>query len=431
MSESDIESSPVLCVVLKGYPRLSETFIAQEIRELELSGFTVQIVSLRHPYDPATHPIHDEIEASVLYLPEYLHQEPVRVIKALLSCLTRRQFWRTAIRFVNDLRRDFTRNRLRRFGQGCVMATEASAGAKLFYSHFMHTPASVTQYASVLRSMPWSISAHAKDIWTIPDWEKREKLDSVEWLVTCTRSNFEHLSELLNSGDHSASANHQGTARPGHVNLVYHGIDLSRFPSPPPRNQTADGSSEELAVTLLSVGRTVTKKGYAYLLHALVNLPEHLHWRFVHIGGGELTEELNDLAVSLGIDQSINWLGGQPQSVVLEALQSADLFVLPSVIGDDGDRDGLPNVLMEAQSQKLACLSTNISGIPELIDHQLTGWLVDERDVDQLRAALIRLITDPTLRETLAARGYEKLHTQFSHTRCLDRLLELLNDSVR
>jgi len=87
MSKPDLESSRALCVVLKGYPRLSETFIAQEIRELELSGFTVQIVSLRQPYDPATHPIHDEIEAQVLYLPEYLHQEPLRVIRALWFCL--------------------------------------------------------------------------------------------------------------------------------------------------------------------------------------------------------------------------------------------------------------------------------------------------------------------------------------------------------
>jgi len=304
------------------------------------------------------------------------------------------------------------------------MAAEATQQAQFFYSHFMHTPSSVTQYASMLRSVPWAISAHAKDIWTIPDWEKREKLDSAEWLVTCTRSNYEHLTELADNTAH-------GMANPGRVNLVYHGIDLSRFPAPPAKEQTADGSSRERAVTLLSVGRTVTKKGYAYLLHALVSLPDHLHWKFVHIGGGELTEELKDLALSLGIDQSISWLGGQPQSVVLESLQSSDLFVLPSVIGEDGDRDGLPNVLMEAQSQKLACLSTNISGIPELIEHTLTGWLVDERDVDQLTDALVKLITDPALRQTLAAHGYDKLHAEFSHKNCLNRLLELLNLSVK
>ena len=421
MSELDTKNPPDLCVVLKGYPRLSETFIAQEIRELERHGFTIRIISLRQPYDPATHPIHDEIEAAVLYLPEYLHLEPVRVFKALLGCLGRHGFWRAAIQFARDMVRDLSRNRLRRFGQGCVMAHEAPPSARFFYAHFMHTPASVTQYASLLTATPWAISAHAKDIWTIPDWEKREKLQSSEWLVTCTRSNFEHLSAL---------------ARPtsdndGGVNLVYHGIDLSRFTSPAARTHRNDGSSEELAVTLLSVGRTVTKKGYAYLLRALANLPDQIHWKFIHIGGGELTEELETLARSLGIEQSINWMGGQPQSMVLEALQSADLFVLPSIIGEDGDRDGLPNVLMEAQSQQLACLSTNISGIPEIIDHGTTGWLVDERNVDQLADALTMLITDAKLRENLANSGYEKLHANFSHTTCLTRLLQLLKASVK
>jgi len=425
MSELNTKWSPTLCVVLKGYPRLSETFIAQEIRELERSGFNIQIVSLRHPYDPATHPIHDEIVAKTLYLPEYLHHEPGRVFKALMWCLVRRHFSRAALQFAKDFSRDRSRSRLRRFGQGCVMAAEVPSQVGLFYAHFMHTPASVTQYASLLSSTPWAISAHAKDIWTIPDWEKREKLDSAEWLVTCTRSNFEHLSRLASTRHTPATDNDNG------VNLVYHGIDLSRFASPPPRSHTADGSSKELAVTLLSVGRTVKKKGYSYLLHALANLPDHLHWKFVHIGGGALTGELMDIASSLGIDQSISWLGGQPQSVVLEALQSADLFVLPSIIGEDGDRDGLPNVLMEAQSQKLACLSTNISGIPELIDHRLTGWLVDEQDVDQLASALTMLITDSRLRKSLAEHGYEKLHANFSHTTCLTRLQELLEASIQ
>ena len=426
MSALDAKSAPFLCVVLKGYPRLSETFIAQEIRELERNGYRIQIVSLRYPYDPATHPIHDEIKADVLYLPEYLHQEPGRVFKALLGCVGQYKFWRAANQLVKDFFRDPGRNRLRRFGQGCVMAHESSANAHFFYAHFLHTPASVTQYASLLTSTPWAISAHAKDIWTIPDWEKREKLQSIEWLVTCTRSNFEHLKSLATAEQPSFTTRHDGI-----VNLVYHGIDLSRFAGPARRTHRNNGSSEEQAVTLLSVGRTVTKKGYSYLLHALRELPDELHWRFIHIGGGELTGELEALAASLGIEQSITWMGGQPQSVVLEALQNADLFVLPSIIGEDGDRDGLPNVLMEAQSQQLACLSTNISGIPELIDHGTTGWLVDERDSDQLADALTTLIKDEKLRESLAKCGYEQLHARFSHTACLTRLLELLDASVK
>jgi glycosyltransferase involved in cell wall biosynthesis len=426
MSERAPEKHATLCVVLKGYPRLSETFIAQEIRELEKIGFNLQIISLRHPYDPATHPIHDEIVADVLYLPEYLHLEPLRSVVALGKCMLKWRFWPTLWQFLHDLARDRSRNRIRRFGQACVMATEASPAARLYYAHFMHTPASVTGYAAALTSTPWAISAHAKDIWTIPPWEKREKLRSIEWLVTCTRANFEHLTELAAESTTAGT----DTATGNRVHLVYHGIDLTRFATPPPREYNADGSSSARSVTLLSVGRTVTKKGYRYLLESLSKLPQTLHWKFVHIGGGELTEDLQAQAEALGIADSISWLGGQPQSVVLDALQSADLFVLPSIIGEDGDRDGLPNVLMEAQSQKLACLSTNISGIPELIQHGETGWLVDQRDVQQLTDALNRLITNPAERERLAENGYNNLHANFSHTVCLTRLRALLDGSI-
>jgi len=428
------KSGPELCIVLKGYPRLSETFIAQEIRQLEQSGFNIQIVSLRQPYDSATHPIHDEIVADILYLPEYLHWEPVRVIKALFLCIVQKYFWRTTLQFFKDISRDRTRNRLRRFGQACVMATECSSRARFFYAHFMHTPSSVAGYASQLRSTPWAISAHAKDIWTIPDWEKREKLQSAEWLVTCTKANFDYLVSINSTAQFVSTEDNWTDGAVEHsdngVHLVYHGIDLARFDSPPSRDRLANGSSELLSVTLLSVGRTVTKKGYRYLLQALANLPANLHWKFVHIGGGELTEELQIQAKSLKIDQSIVWMGGKPQSVVLEALQTADLFVLPSIIGEDGDRDGLPNVLMEAQSQKLACLSTNISGIPELIDHGATGWLVDERRTDQLCEALELLITDPALRRRLASNGYENLRAKFSHDTCFTKLHDLLEHSM-
>lgn len=478
MSRINVDRQRTLCLVLKGYPRLSETFIAQEIRELERSGFIINIVSLRHPYDPATHPIHDEIVADVLYLPEYLHQEPMRVISALAHCVFRGfsrassganshsssrgksggksggksrdkshgNFWQAALQFAKDFRRDRTRNRLRRFGQACVMAREAPVQASFYYSHFMHTPASVTHYASLITGIRWGISAHAKDIWTIPEWEKRQKLQSIDWLVTCTKSNFEHLRALSTTvdsaatykptisahpADHTNTPDEQGATVAAKVHLVYHGIDLSRFSSPQPKPNIADGSDKQTPVNLLSVGRTVSKKGYEYLLQALSQLPTDLHWTFVHIGGGELTEQLQTLAKTLSIDSSITWCGAQPQSVVLDALNKADLFVLPSVIGDDGDRDGLPNVLMEAQSQKLACLSTNISGIPELIEHGVTGWLVDERNTDQLTAALTKLIKNPELRKSLASKGYDRLHAEFSHTTCLHTLHGLLEQSLQ
>jgi glycosyltransferase involved in cell wall biosynthesis len=406
---------PRIAVVLKGYPRLSETFIAQEIRALELRGFELCIFSLRRPYDPATHPIHAEIEAPVYYLPEYVHDDVARVLRAFLRNVWKPGFWKALGYFLRDLWRDPTRNRMRRFAQAQVLAREAPATVRHYYTHFMHTPASVSYYAAMISHRSWSISAHAKDIWTIPAWEIREKLRSADWAVTCTAGNDCYLSQL------------GGEAR---VELLYHGLDFSRFDQPHLDASLRDGSTTESAVRLISVGRAVDKKGYEYLLPALAALPQTLHWRFVHIGGGELLPQLQHQAKELGIDSRIEWLGALPQTEVLARYRDADLFVLPSKISDDGDRDGLPNVLMEAQSQQLACLSTRVSGIPELVIHAETGWLVEQKDSSALAQALETLMREPELRQRLGQAGFERVRRHFSMDRGIDTLAERLRQSL-
>src|SRR5437764_6108667 len=202
--------------VLKGYPRLSEAFIAQEIAALERRGLDILIVSLRRPTDERRHPVHREIRAEVRYLPEYLLREPLRVLRAWFTVRKWPTYPTARAQWLRDLARDPTPNRLRRFGQALVLAAELPRDVKRLHAHFLHTPASVARYAAILRELPWSGSAHAKDIWTTPQWEKREKLAACDWLVTCTRTNREHLAAL---------------APAGRVELVYHGVDLARFPA--------------------------------------------------------------------------------------------------------------------------------------------------------------------------------------------------------
>ncbi|MGI9425643.1 MAG: colanic acid biosynthesis glycosyltransferase WcaL, partial [Hyphomicrobiaceae bacterium] len=142
--------SDVIGVVLKGYPRLSETFIAQELRGLEEAGHKLRLFSMRHPTDTRHHPIHDEIEAPVVYLPEYLHLEPLRVLAAIARLCWRPRFWLAAWQWLKDLTGEPTRNRVRRFGQGCVLAAELPSDVGRLYAHFIHTPAAVTHYASLM-----------------------------------------------------------------------------------------------------------------------------------------------------------------------------------------------------------------------------------------------------------------------------------------
>jgi glycosyltransferase involved in cell wall biosynthesis len=303
--------------------------------------------------------------------------------------------------WLRDLARDPTPNRVRRFGQALVLAAELPPDVRRLHAHFLHTPASVTRYAALLRGLPWSGSAHAKDIWTTPDWEKREKLADCEWLVTCTGVNRDHLASL---------------APPGRVELVYHGLDSSRFPAPP-RREASNGPA-----AILSVCRLVEKKGVDTLLDALARLPSGLGWKLVHVGDGPLKKKLQKRAHTLGIAHRVEWRGALTQEKLLIEYRRADLFVLASRIARDGDRDGLPNVLAEAQSQGLACVATRVSAIPELVRDGISGVLVEADDAGALGAALQALIRDPARRGELGHGGQREVLERFRLESNLARL---------
>ena len=391
-------TSPPLAVLVKGWPRLSETFIAQELVALEEAGQSFEIWSLRHPTDVKRHPLHDRLKAKVRYLPEYLYQEPDRVwaaravAQALPGYAEAYRIWRA------DLARDPSHNRIRRFGQACVLAAEAPSEVLGLYAHFLHTPSSVARYAAVMRGLPWSFSAHAKDIWTSPDWEISEKLSSqhhgATFGATCTGFGARHLQ--LMSDD------------PSRIDLIYHGLDLARFPEPPVRKWRVAGDP----LNLMSVGRLVEKKGFDRLIAALALLPQDLDWHWTHIGGGGLNDLLQDMAKDAGVFERITWRGACDQPEVIKAMRASDLFVLPSRVAADGDRDGLPNVLMEAASQLLPILSTPVSAIPEFIDSGTHGLLSDDAP-QALADAILSLACTPRMPQEMAKAALVRLRRDF------------------
>ncbi|MFT6091225.1 glycosyltransferase [Sulfitobacter sp.] len=388
-----------LAVVVKGWPRLSETFIAQELVALEEAGLRFDIWSLRHPTDTKTHPLHDRLNAQVRYLPEYLRDDPARVSAAREAAQAMPGYGEALDAFERDLARDDTPNRRRRFGQACVMAHELPADTRGIYAHFLHTPSSVARYAAILRGLPWSFSAHAKDIWTSPEWELREKLNpathGAAFGATCTAFGAKHLRDLA--------------ADPNRIDLVYHGLDLSRFPDAPARRLRAPSDTFEM----MSVGRMVEKKGFDNLIDALALLPKTLDWRWTHIGGGALSDAMKNRAQDHGINDRIIWRGACDQPEVIAEMRKADLFVLPSRIAKDGDRDGLPNVLMEAASQKLPILSTPVSAIPEFIDSGVSGILSDDAPA-ALAKAMQDFAANPELGPRLAETAHKRLHAEFT-----------------
>ena len=401
-----------LAVVVKGWPRLSETFIAQELLALERAGIDFEIWSLRHPTDKKTHPLHDQLKAPVHYLPEYLKDEPPRVLKGLFSARRLPGFKAAYRQFRADFARDRTPNRVRRFGQACVLARELPKDIVGFYAHFLHTPASVARYAAIMTGKPWSFAAHAKDIWTSPDWELHEKLSDATYGArfgaTCTAYGASRLRDLA--------------TEPERIDLVYHGLDLNRFPEPPDRTPRDKGA----VLHLMSVGRLVEKKGFDRLIDALALLPKDLAWHWTHIGGGALSDQMRALASERGLEQHVTWRGACDQPEVIEAMREADLFVLPSRVAKDGDRDGLPNVLMEAASQKLPILSTPVAAIPEFIDHGVHGLLVEDAP-EKLAHEIEAFAARPDGGQSLADAAYARLLAEFRMQPGIERLVTRLN----
>ncbi|MFK8077057.1 MAG: glycosyltransferase [Granulosicoccus sp.] len=410
-------SADKIVVILKGYPRLSETFIAQELLGLEKAGKSLEFVSLRHPTDTKRHAVHDEIQAPVSYLPEYLHLSPWRVLKGAVSSLSKPGFTKALKLFLSDLKKDTTRNRIRRFGQALVLSAEWPVGGKWIYAHFIHTPADVALYTSTILGVPWSVSAHAKDIWTSPAWNIAQKLNSAQWTATCTQVGHEYLQSL--ASDSSS------------VHLSYHGLDLDRFPASDRALSPRDGSLENDPVIILSVGRAVKKKGYDVLLRALSLLPESLHWRFVYVGAGTELQAMKTMAAELNIDKNIIWTGAIDQKEVLKNYTNADMFALACRVTDDGDRDGLPNVLVEAASQALTCVSTRVSGIQELFEDNINGLLVDSENAEQLAIAVERAIESPALRLKLGEAAESQVRANLDYRSSVRQLVELFDSPLR
>ncbi len=405
------DGAPVLVVVVKGYPRVSETFIAQELHALERRGLRLAIVSLRHPYDRISHPVHAEIRAPVLYLPEYLVDAPLRVVRGHVRAFRQApgRYLATLRLWLRDLVRDPTPNRVRRLGQAGVLAAELPAGARHLHAHFLHTPASVARYAARLTGLGYSLSGHAKDVWTRPAWELSEKLRDADFTVTCTRANQEQLLRLA-------------PAAP--VHLVYHGLDHAFFAPPAAYGSARDGADPADPVRLLAVGRLQDKKGFDVLLRAVARVPRAVALTLV--GYGPQEAKLRRLARTLGLEGRIHWTGPLDHPAVRALYRESDLFVLAPRIVRNGDRDGLPNVVVEALSQGLPVVATRVSALPEIVEDGVNGRLVPPQDPAALAAALTELVADPAARRRLGVAAIRRVAEGWDLEAGADRLAALL-----
>lgn len=374
--------------VLKRFPRLSETFILREVLGLEASGLNVLVDALLPPEDGPTHPELAGVRARVRYLPRHPRLRNKGVLTVHVRVAVRHPLRWTALALSS--RRDGT---WRRFVQaGLVASRIRSVGATHVHAHFATAASEVATMAARLAGVTCSVTAHAKDIYhkdNAPLLARR--LAGADTVVTVSSHNVEHLNRVLSVG-----------ARVPDVRHIANGVPLGS-----PGDPTA-------STTLLCVARLVPKKGIDLLLEAAALLLEkHPQLKVDIIGDGPLRDELIAQSARLGLIGRVRLLGVATTSEVLAAMDKARAVVLPCRIDADGDRDGMPTVLVEALARGIPVVSTDIVGIRELVKDGETGLLVEPEDVRGLAAALDRLLVDPVLAARLGDAGRGLVGEQF------------------
>ncbi|MEM9816747.1 MAG: glycosyltransferase [Cyanobacteria bacterium P01_D01_bin.6] len=393
---------PVIGYLLKTFPKLSETFILNEMLELERQGLNLHVFSLRQPQDTYHHPAVSQLKAPVTYIPSLLPKwqcdEETDLIQSQIAW-SRRDF-ETVLELLEFYCDRPEERRFNEFLQGCYLAQEMEhLGIDHLHVHFANVPVATAEIAQKLTGIPFSMTAHAKDIYLTDDVALDRRIRSAEFVLTCTDYNRRYLEAVSTSSTP--------------IYLSYHGIDLTRF-----RPRADEAETVTLAqppLNILSVGRFCEKKGFPYLLdacHRLKQAQVPFHCKIV--GFGPLESRIQAQLATLGLDDDVTLVGKLTQDEVIEQYHQADVFVLPCLVTEDGDRDGIPNVLLEAMATGLPVISTAISGITELVQSGANGLLVPEKDAAAIAQALTLLSQTPALRQELGRAGSRTVHQNFT-----------------
>jgi colanic acid/amylovoran biosynthesis glycosyltransferase len=383
--------------VVKRYPRFSETFIVNEILAHEKAGLELEIVSLYPPNDTHFQNLLSRVRAPVTYLSaaglkaiEFWHalKQASCVVPGLYSRLSYSQYEEPSEVYQAALLSKLVREK----------------NINHLHAHFASTATSVARLASYFADVPYSFTAHAKDIFheSIQPNELSQKLLDASAVVTVSDYNVKFLQE-----NYMAKRVHR----------IYNGLDLETFSFEAPVQRFP---------LIVGVGRLVEKKGFMDLLESCAILAKRgLRFHCEIIGDGEERALLQGRIRDLTLENHVQLLGARPQQEVIAKIQAASVFALPCIVGEDGNRDGLPTVLLEAMALGTACVSTDITGIPEILHHEETGLQVPQREPLALANALERLLTDSELRLRLAVNARGLIEKDFDIERNAAKLREV------
>lgn len=423
--------------IMKEFPRLSETFISNEIYQLEKAGTRLRVFSVKKPGIQKHHETIDKLKSPIIYLPQVGSLSATPFLKWLwvhlpkfmrdhfrLLRLRPRVYLQTLREAVNmsfRYRSSFydrpKKVFIKEFLQAGYIARHVIEAGNIrhLHAHFCHGSTTIAMFVSQLSGVPFSFTAHAKDIYLKklnPGNLLQTKIEKAEFVVTCTEANRIYLKSLCPEAKS--------------VYRVYHGLDTSFF------TPDEDKTPSQPAQLILSVGRFVEKKGFVHLIKACAILRERGHLFQCRIIGeaDEQTPLIKQLIAEFQLEKIVSLEDGVTHEALKRIYGECTVFVLPCQIVENGDRDGIPNVLVEAMSMKRAVVSTLISGIPELVEHRRNGLLVPQKDPAELAQALEELLNDPVLRTKLGDAARRRVCIHFDSTKTTLALKSLFDSSV-
>jgi glycosyltransferase involved in cell wall biosynthesis len=392
-----------IAVLVKRFPRLSETFILNEFLELRRQGMRVDMYAIMDPNEHRSHP-----EALAL-VPEVVYLQTGSIWGSFPSALRtiRRHPW-GALRAAAWVLTRHSAAAVRNYVHAMVLIERLREGEPAhLHAHFLHSPAAISFIAQKISGQPYSLTGHAKDIYTTLPENVLMRCRQAEFVTTCTDANRRHLVEEIG-------------LLPAQVRLCRHGVDVDRF--------NADRCDPQSG-RILSIGRLVEKKGFDVLVRACGEVRRGgIDFELRIIGSGPLRDELLALAEDEGIADRVHLPGSMSQAELAEELAAAELFALTPMVMPDGDRDGIPNVVLEAMAAGVPVVASAVSGIPEVIEDGVNGRLVPPRSPSLLADALTELLRDAPQRARLAAAARRFVVEECAWSSAVVPLRELLSD---
>jgi glycosyltransferase involved in cell wall biosynthesis len=398
-----------LAYVLKRYPRLSETFILNEVLELQRQGINITIVAMKDPGEAIVHDNVRALKAPIYYLPP---KACIGFEKLAVRALTSFS-GNTSLLGPETLRGEWSRGDYSAWLQAAMVAPLVkSLGIDHIHAHFATSATTAALALSTMTGIPFSFTAHAKDIYheSVDQKALAEKIQRARFVITVSEYNRAYLRRTYG-----------GAA--AQVQRIYNGLDLERFRYEAPWERPA---------RIVAVGRLVEKKGFADLIEACALLAgQGRHFSCQIVGTGPLESHLRARIGQLGLQANVELVGPRSESEVMKLIQGAAVLTLPCVIGMDGDRDGLPTVLLEAMALGTPCVSTDVTGIPEVVRDGETGLMVPQHEPAALAEAIERLLGDSRLRVQLAGQARRLIEAEFDLRRNAARLRAIFHAADR